>query len=208
MKLAEVTVRRRCEREAIRSMRLSVERGDFPAFLTSLEEVRATGAWRKALLMIRCLPPPSGTFRERVLSFWSEQSDEFRKEIYAEGGYLLLANALSVLLPLYRGAAMRLWRGSTAWGRRRSVYGLAWSRSKSVAEAFARGAARRYSDGSVLLETVAPAAAIICAVPHSDLRDEKEVLVDYRQLTAVRVVARYHNEALVPGAAANVGNGF
>ena len=183
-------------------MRSSVEHGDFAAFVTSLEEVRAVRAWRKALLTIRCLSPPPAPFRERALALWSEEGDEFRKEIYAEGGYRLLADALSVLLPFYQGEAMRLWRGSTAWGRRRSVYGLAWSRSKSVADAFARGAAQRYPDGSVLLETVAPAAAIICIVPHSDLRGEKEVLVDHRHLTAVQVVSRYHTAAPVPDALA------
>jgi hypothetical protein len=192
--MKEIPDRRGREREAVRAMRLSVESGNFPAFLASLEEIRATCAWRKALLMIRSLPAPPAPFRQQVLSFWREQGDQLRKEIYAGGNYLPLAEALQVLLPMYQGPPMRLWRGGTAWGRRRHVYGLAWSREKGVAQAFAYEAARRYPDGSVLLETDAPAAAIISVVPCGESHNgDKEVLVDRRQLTSVRVVARYHH---------------
>jgi hypothetical protein len=56
---------------------------------------------------------------------------------------------------------------------------------------------RTFDGGSVLLETHAPAEAIICTVPdRQDRYGEKEVLIDRRRLAGVRVVARYTNRKL------------
>jgi hypothetical protein len=88
---------------------------------------------------------------------------------------------------------------------------MSWSADVSIAEWFARE--RQVHDGgSVLLETLAPPAAIICVVdypkpftkqeiarikrehPHAEMiefHEEREYVVDRRYLKGVAVVRRY-----------------
>ena len=84
---------------------------------------------------------------------------------------------------------MTLYRGDSAWNRKRRTYGLAWSTKREVAEGFARGTWRTFKGGSVLLSTVAPREAIICCVGNE--RGEAEYLVDRRALKVVSVVERF-----------------
>lgn len=88
--------------------------------------------------------------------------DHIRSET---GDDLLLADALRVLLPVYRGPSRRLWRGESAWNRRQRTYGLSWSRNAQVADHFARSHVRMIQGGTVVLETDAPAEAIVSVVP-------------------------------------------
>jgi len=122
-----------------------------------------------------------------------------------------LCDAAKVLMPRYRGPAVRLFRGAGAGERRRRSYGMSWSADASIAERFARER-QELDGGSVLLETRAPPAAIICAVdypepfteqeiarfkrehPHahiSEYHEEREYVVDRRCLNSVAVVYRY-----------------
>jgi hypothetical protein len=122
-----------------------------------------------------------------------------------------LCDAAKVLMPRYRGPAVRLFRGAGAGERRRRSYGMSWSADVSIAERFARER-QVWDGGSVLLETLAPPAAIICAVtypkpfteediarirrehPHShitEFHEEREYVVDRRYLNSVTVVCRY-----------------
>jgi hypothetical protein len=146
--------------------------------------------WRPAMRAIRKCPPPAARFRRWFRdNIWLPDGDHIRSET---GDDLLLADALRVLLPPYRGQAARLWRGDSAWNRRCRTYGLAWSRDAETAHDFARSRCRMYEGGCVVLETRAPAAAIICIVPaSSDRYAEREALVDRRRLSCVQVVARY-----------------
>jgi hypothetical protein len=112
-----------------------------------------------------------------------------------------LLDALRVLFSSYRGPAVRLWRGAAARELRlRKFYGPSWSASIQEADFFARHF-QYCPGGSVVLETLAPAEAII-SVPclsgpyFEDVRgkrqyDEREYLVDGRRLQAVNVVRRY-----------------
>jgi hypothetical protein len=78
------------------------------------------------------------------------------------GDDLLTIDSLRKLMPPYRGPAFRLFRGDSLLNRRRRTSGLAWSTSRDTARKHAHenkhGMAR---GGSVLLETLAPAEAII-----------------------------------------------
>src|SRR5690606_17139289 len=94
-----------------------------------------------------------------------------------------------MLLPPYDGAPMLLYRGEGARNLRRRTYGPSWTKSREMAETFALQDRWRYTrGGSVLLETLAPAEAIICA---SDEFQEEEYLVDRRMLDNVKVLDRY-----------------
>ncbi len=113
---------------------------------------------------------------------------------------------------------MRLFRGASAGERRRRVYGLSWTTEVAEAEFFARER-QVWDGGSVVLETLAPPEAIICAVdypepvtvaelkrdfptiPKTDLEGiversgqhhhEREYVIDRRYLSAVSVARRY-----------------
>jgi hypothetical protein len=111
-----------------------------------------------------------------------------------------LLGALRVLFPPYQGPTVRLWRGAAAREQcLRKLYGPSWSARIEEADFFARHF--QCPGGSVVLETLAPAEAIISA-PHlsgpyfADAHwkrqyDEYEYLVDGRRLHTVRVVRRY-----------------
>ena len=66
---------------------------------------------------------------------------------------------------------------------------MAWTTEKAVADGFARGHCRSDTGGSVLLQTLAPAGAIMTE-PDQEF-GEAEVLVDRRRLGRVEVIARY-----------------
>ena len=123
-----------------------------------------------------------------------------------------LCDAARVLLPSYKGPAIRLFRGSSANERRRRIYGLSWTPEIAVAERFARER-QVFDGGSVVLETLAPPDAIICAVEYprpftqeeieklgvdvqiTEYHEEREYVVDRRRLNGVTVVRRYAQSA-------------
>ena len=105
---------------------------------------------------------------------------------------LLVVDVLRCLLPPYKGPGLTLYRGDSAFNRRRRTYGMSWSASRSVAADFAQRNRRLYSDGSVLLEAEAPPDAIVFA-PALHVNDyaEDEYVVDRRRLRNVRVLERF-----------------
>jgi hypothetical protein len=111
------------------------------------------------------------------------------------GDHRALCVAARVLMPKYSGAPVRLYRGTAMHERRRRIYGVSWTSDIHIAEKFAQE--RRYGEDSVVLETVAPAEAIICAIGESSghLYDENEYAVDRWRLGDVRVVKRYKDLA-------------
>jgi hypothetical protein len=120
----------------------------------------------------------------------------------------LLCAVLRKTFPPYTGAPVRLFRGASSTEHRNRTYGVSWTADRSTAERFARD----YSYfGSVVLETLAPTAAIIAQVPYpepitdaerqellrehpalliQEYHDEREFLVDRRQLETVTVALR------------------
>ena len=130
-----------------------------------------------------------------------------------------LRNAAWILLPPYRGPAVRLYRGAGACERRHHSYGMSWTTDATAAERFALVRQQQHwNGGSVVLETLAPAAAIICAVDYQKpftvetlnrhcpelspqeiqefvddpgFHNEREYIVDSRRLGAVNVIRRY-----------------
>jgi hypothetical protein len=108
---------------------------------------------------------------------------------------------MHALFPPYRGPAIRLFRGAGSdEALKRKFYGISWASVADTAHWFAK----RFEVGSlggVVLETMAPADAIISApgldgphYEHEDGRrmyDESEYLVDGRRLVNVKVIHRY-----------------
>jgi len=113
-----------------------------------------------------------------------------------------MCQALRILTPKYQGPELRLYRGASALECRRRLYGISWTSSLSAAEVFAEDY-RVCDGGSVVLETVAPPAAIISAVKYpppsteaekatmppdtiiKERHEECEYLIDRRMLSTV-----------------------
>lgn len=75
----------------------------------------------------------------------------------------LVCAAARVMLPAYTGPAVRLFRGACLNEHRRRAYSLSWTAEIDEAEFFAKER-QEWSGGSVVLETLAPPAAIICQI--------------------------------------------
>ena len=121
-----------------------------------------------------------------------------------------LCHALRILTPRYHGPALRLFRGASARERQRRAYGISWTSSLKAAQRFAETSGN-WSAGSVLLETTAPAEAIISVMEYPpplteaekaefglpqtsegvEWHDECEYLVDRHLLGPVKLHARF-----------------
>jgi hypothetical protein len=147
------------------------------------------GGWAGAMRAVSRQPSLPHITREFFLRVFVRFGDHLRSEC----DDLVLADGLRMLLPKYRGPAIHLYRGENFTNRRRRTYGLSWSASADVARCHAKGCLCRSSlGGSVLLETMASADAIICRVPKSqDRYSEEEFVVDRRHLTSVKVIERF-----------------
>jgi hypothetical protein len=175
--------------------------GDVEQFYAAVEAIRYTDdgwtfAFRRVARLSSRVRVPEAIQREFQL-LWFEakwlgsQCDDKRA----------LLDALRVLFPPYEGPAVRLWRGAAAREQRLwKLYGPSWSASIEEADFFARHF-QTSPGGSVVLETLAPAEAIISApclsgpyfvdVHGKRQYDEREYLVDGRRLQTVDVVRRY-----------------
>jgi hypothetical protein len=113
---------------------------DFESFVLALSEVDSLFIHRAAFLKLARMNPPSAKFcrffRDRV---WLRFGDHLRQEV---GDDLLFCDVLRVLMPPYRGPALRLYRGETVWNRRQRTYGMSWTTSSEVADSFATGIMR------------------------------------------------------------------
>jgi hypothetical protein len=131
--------------------------------------------------------------RTMMLALWVQDGDALRDSVAND---LLLFDALRNILPPYRGGPISLFRGETWFNRRRRAYGLSWSSDRIVAESFARNYPNFYVKGTLVLETLAPADAIICVPQLCGIDQlppdaEAEYLVDRRRLKSVKAIAKY-----------------
>jgi hypothetical protein len=183
---------RRLERSVVRDFARAVRTGDAELCVQSIETLdeRVPWQWPAVMRAVAKSPCASDDFRKRLLGLWVLGGDHIRQEV---GNDLVLADGLRAMLPRYTGPSVRLYRGEGAQNRRRRAYGLSWSATAEAARAFASSGMYRTSvGGSVLLETLAPTVAIICAPAALDNRyGEDEYLVDRRRLRTVRVLERY-----------------
>jgi hypothetical protein len=206
----ELTRERRAAATAAAAFVLACQNGDVTGLYEAVDLIKNAygGAWtvtmRKVVRESRTVSPK---IQSAFLSVWIESN---MLPLFV-GDHRALCDAARLLLPSYQGPSVRLFRGAGAAERRRRIYGVSWSADVAVAERFARE--RRVMDGgSVLLETLAPSAGVICAVDYpkprtqaeieklkrghpnvavSEFHEEREYVVDRRHLEAVTVVRRY-----------------
>jgi hypothetical protein len=149
-----------------------------------------TGGFTRAFKAIVRASDVPDDFRRAFLAYWISFGEGMRSDSDSD---LVLMSALWKLLPTYSGPALTLFRGDSAYNRKRRTYGLSWTSSEEVARDFAQGIWRTFKGGSVVLKCTAPPGAIIC-MPALDVDDrygETEYLVDRRKIMCVEVVQRF-----------------
>jgi hypothetical protein len=183
-----IAERKRHRRAVLTGLRDTVAASDMNGFRRALIEVMTYEWTDPAFRSLRGLNP-STDFKLAFLQWFIEQGDQLRAT--SRDGLALL-DGLWVLLPRLGARSMVVFRGEH-WGNRvRRTYGASWTRDEAIADSFARGDTRTHVGGSAVLRTVAPASAIIIAIPRSlDDFEEREVIIDRRRLGRVDVVTRY-----------------
>jgi len=172
------------------------------ALLLSSSKVAANpiwlDGWRIALRRVGRLPGTTQAFRRAFLHAWITSGDHIRQEAGAD---FILAEALRILLPEYRGRrAVTLYRGEGARNWRYRCPSLSWTASRAVADAHARGMHSYSKGGSVVLKASVPPGAIIAKVPaNEDRYGETEYLVDRRMLDLKTVTVVRRHAARVAG---------
>jgi hypothetical protein len=196
--LAEGRREAREERKIIAALVDATRRGDRGALAEHVGKIdHLYFGWRRVFQRLARLHRIKPDMRDAWLTIYVHYGDHIRLEV---GKDLLLIRALRVLLPPYRGRAVTLYRGETFWNRCQRTYGVSWTNERDVAEGFANGYIPVSKGGSVLLQTRALPAAIICA-PHrlNNRYGENEYLVDRPRLGRVTVLRRFsqlnHEEA-------------
>jgi hypothetical protein len=183
-------------------------RGDHAGFyhLTRPSDDLDPGFWELTMRMIvRDVPNVSPDIQKAFQQVWIET-----KTLAMHVNNITLCQALRILLPPYTGEAQRLYRGASTRERQRRTYGVPWTSSLAAATSFAERY-RGYSGGSVILETIAPAEAIISIVTYpppltkakkaetglaldthaTEYHDEAEFLVDRCRLGRVTMLRRF-----------------
>jgi hypothetical protein len=180
----------RVGRSVVRDIAQAVRTGNIELFLQSMERLyNHPSFFSTAMRAIAKSPCRSTDFRATALSVWIHYGETWRLEVDND---LVLADALRVILPPYTGPAITLYRGESARNRKRRTYGLSWTAREEIGRDFANRLCRTSEGGSVLLETIAPAGAIICAPGLIENRyAEHEYVVDRRRLATIRVLKRY-----------------
>jgi hypothetical protein len=136
--------------------------------------------WKGAMRLAARCEAVSPEIQDAFLTVWIE-TGSFPLRV---GHRPTLAAALRKLLPRTPGVGpMTLYRGTGTLERRRRLYGFSWTTDREMARNFAAG----NPDPGIILETVAPADAILIVREAEDFYDEAEVVVDPYRLGKIRV---------------------
>ncbi len=122
-------------------------------------------------------------------TLWTEMGHRIREQVLDDN---LLCDALRIMLPVYIGPGLKLYRGESVDRWKKQYYGFAWTEEIDIARMFARGLKGDYGPGGVLLSTDAPTEAIIAGPSkHSIYLGEHEYVVDWRQLREITPLERF-----------------
>jgi hypothetical protein len=181
---------RRKERAAAKLFVQSAEVGDVETFRFALGQLQkeTERGMRLAVKLAARLQGTTGEIRNEFLSVWimAKGQSSFEADRWA------LAYALRVLLPRQSQIPLLIYRGTTFNEHRKHIYGFSWTAQADVAiaRAFAEEL-REFEGGTVVLETIAPARAILQTIDGMGTSfDESEVIVDPFKLRSVRVMER------------------
>jgi hypothetical protein len=180
------------QKAVVKQFVAAVSNGDPDLISKAYIEVFNQCIWAQAWQALICTRL---TFSEDTMSSMLRlilaDGDRVRQET---GDDILLARGLSKVLPPYSGADVKLWRGEGAFNHKEKEFGLSWTDDPEIALQFASSDTWRMHDGgSVLLEFLVPATAIICALCEQsgyDL-DEREYLVDPGRLGNVEAIRKF-----------------
>jgi hypothetical protein len=137
--------------------------------------------WHHAFELMRDLSATGEVSQKRIESFFAVYGLDLRGSVKDDA---LLFDVMRRLLRPYEGDGLILYRGDTAANHARRTYGPSWTTGIETAKMFV-GFHRE--QGSVLLETFAPAEAVISRrSPENDHLGEQEYFVDARLLNEVR----------------------
>lgn len=138
--------------------------------------------WRELMRGLISCPPKDEDIRVRFHTRWHESHARIRALVDDDN---LLMDMLWIWLPRYDGPDLMLYRGENIDRYECGNIGTAWSDQEHTAQIFG-SAHNNDGKGGVLLQTIAPAAAIIAGPSdHSNYLGEREFTVDRRRLGPV-----------------------
>ncbi len=172
------------EAEVLAGLHAAIEHDDASRFCDALMEAQELGIVDDALKRVARLQAGNNV-KKFFLRFWLRNGDAIRNE----ADDLIVLDALRTLLPAYDGGEVTLFRGETSFNFEQQTYGMSWTPSREVAEQWAANFSKLGLD-SVVLQTVASPAAVICApwLLVDDYEHEREYVVDRRELREISVV--------------------
>ena len=191
----EIARERRSALSVAKAFANAAEAGDVEAFYQAVDMMPcAVDSWRLAFKKVARLPAVPDPIRDAFLPVWIES----KMLPLRVGNRRVLAHALRVLLPKCEiECPLRLFRGAGSNERRRRIYGFSWTTHLDVARGFAehwqpveRDGVVFSEDGGVVLETTAPADAVLLVREDPDYYDESEVVVDPFHLGRVSLLER------------------
>ena len=143
-------------------------------------------SYNHAMKDVAKLPRVPNEIKSAFLEIWIQHKHLPLKV----GKRRVMASALKVLLPTSNATKpMRLYRGTTAQERRR-LYGFSWTQEPDIARNFAKRFGFCDAGGAVVLETIAPAKAIMLIRKKERYYDEGEVIVDPYNLRSIKCIER------------------
>jgi hypothetical protein len=157
--------------------------GDVQAMLEAVDWLNeTTNGWPLAMKRASRLSEVSPAITSAFLKVWIES----KGLAFKVHNRRFVADALWVLLDDgYTGPPIRVYRGTSKKEHRNRTYGFSWSTQCSVARNFAN---LRGTNG-VVLETFAPASAIIMVRENEGYYDEGKVLIDPFAINRVSLCA-------------------
>ncbi len=171
------------EAEVLAGLHAALERDDASGFCDALMEAQELGIVDEVVKRVVGLQAGTGV-KKFFLRFWLRNGDAIRNDASDD---LIVLDALRILLPTYGEA--ELFRGETSYNLERRTYGMSWTSSRELAEQRAGNLTQEGFD-SVVLQTVASPAAVICApcLLVDEHEHQREYVVDRRELREVSVV--------------------
>lgn len=202
-------VERRAERAGAAKFARACEQGDIREFYEAVQFLahETVDGWRLAFQRVSRLGLVSPEIKNAFLGVWIQ----YKMLPMKIGDRRIAANGLKTLLVGgYSGPPLRVFRGTTFEERRYRLYGFSWTSQIDIARTFAKRwadekrelktrfpapssdvrLAAYQSSGAVILETIAPAKAILLVREDEGFYDEREVVLDPFQLELITVAER------------------
>jgi hypothetical protein len=141
--------------------------------------------WPAVWEQLSRLPNVDDSFRQNFRSRVAISGFHFRQSVQ---DLTVVIRAFRHLLPRYSGPSQKLFRGELLSKHEQRDYGFSWTPSTEVARMFANRRQAVDGEPGVLLESIAPAEAIISGPIAGASAEEHEHIVDPNALEDIRVI--------------------